>query len=436
VTDGTNGSSFVSSSFSFSSLLGETLVDGSGVETPTSSLDGKHVLIYFSAHWCPPCRGFTPSLAKFVAANKDKANFEAVFVSSDRDEDAFKEYLGTMGFRALPFADRSRKSTLSSKFKVQGIPTLVVVGPDGETITTKGREAVSKDPTAENFPWAPKTITQALFEPDSSGAEPEFVTTDGSKVTAASLKENDILGLYFSAHWCPPCRGFTPTLASWYKDKKPSAKPTMDIVFISSDKTSDEFESYHKEMGFPALAYSDRKRKEELSDVLGVEGIPTLVFIDPKTGKVLVKDGRSRVSGSPDEYPWPAKPVESVDIAIGDINDMKIALLFTDKLTSASAEEESSKSFGEAAKPFFDRNDDSIKFAHATEGSEWTDRLRGFFNMTRDTDGPESVQLVVTDIPNGLKYLWEGSGVPSTDDIRTFVDSVIAGSAKPMGLKD
>jgi nucleoredoxin len=393
-------------------------------------------MIYFSAHWCPPCRGFTPSLAKFVEANKDKANFEAVFVSSDRDEGSFKEYLATMGFRALPFADRERKASLSAKFKVQGIPTLVVVGPDGQTITTKGREAVSKDPTAENFPWTPKTILQALFDPDSSGAEPEFVAVDGSKVTAASLQENDVLGLYFSAHWCPPCRGFTPTLASWYKDKKPSAKPPMDLVFISSDKTKDEFDSYHREMGFPALAFADRKRKEDLSEVLGVEGIPTLVFIDPKTGKVLVKDGRARVTASPDEFPWPAKPVEPIDIAIGDINDTKIALLFTDKLTSAAAEEEATKAFEEAAKPFFALNDDSIKFAFCPESSEWTDRLRGFFNMTRDSDGPTSVQVVVTDIPNGIKYKWDGSGVPSTDDVRTFVDSVIAGSASPVGLKD
>ena len=48
--------------------------------------------IYFSAHWCPPCRGFTPELAKIYAQCKAEGkSFEVVFVSSDRDEASFAE---------------------------------------------------------------------------------------------------------------------------------------------------------------------------------------------------------------------------------------------------------------------------------------------------------------------------------------------------------
>ena len=49
-----------------------------------SGADLKYVGIYFSAHWCPPCRNFTPVLAEFYnAVNQNGKIFEVIFVSSD-----------------------------------------------------------------------------------------------------------------------------------------------------------------------------------------------------------------------------------------------------------------------------------------------------------------------------------------------------------------
>merc|ERR1711918_213184 len=91
-----------------------------------------HVMIYFSAHWCPPCRGYTPQLSE-AYAKSGKAGTETVivFVSSDRDQAAFDEYYGSMSFFALPFAARDQKSALSEKYGVRGIPTLVLLNGDG-----------------------------------------------------------------------------------------------------------------------------------------------------------------------------------------------------------------------------------------------------------------------------------------------------------------
>ena len=47
------------------------------------------------AQWCPPCRGFTPVLAKNYTDNYSAKGMEIVFVSSDRDEASFKSYPGT-----------------------------------------------------------------------------------------------------------------------------------------------------------------------------------------------------------------------------------------------------------------------------------------------------------------------------------------------------
>jgi thiol-disulfide isomerase/thioredoxin len=162
---------------SWSSLLGETLVvkaNGASSEVNTDShLDGKYVLFYFSAHWCPPCRGFTPTLATFYENLKTSGNvpFEIVFVSSDKDQGTFDEYYGTMPWAALPFAARDLKASLSSKFKVSGIPTLAVLDKDGTLITTQGRGKVSGDPTGANFPWLPESFQQELGNQFSSKSD-------------------------------------------------------------------------------------------------------------------------------------------------------------------------------------------------------------------------------------------------------------------------
>jgi nucleoredoxin len=55
------------------------------------------VAIYFSAHWCPPCRNFSPILEDFYAeVNDPDKRFEIVYVSSDKDQDQFNVYFESM----------------------------------------------------------------------------------------------------------------------------------------------------------------------------------------------------------------------------------------------------------------------------------------------------------------------------------------------------
>ena len=62
-------------------ILPAKLEDASGKEVDPSSLKGKTVGLYFSAHWCPPCRAFTPSLVKFRDKHAEE-DFEIVTVFS------------------------------------------------------------------------------------------------------------------------------------------------------------------------------------------------------------------------------------------------------------------------------------------------------------------------------------------------------------------
>jgi len=70
---------------SFEEIFGPNLLHGKTEVTTTASLAGaKFTGIYFGAHWAPPCRLFTKTLAEFYAnSNKDGRVFEVVFVSVD-----------------------------------------------------------------------------------------------------------------------------------------------------------------------------------------------------------------------------------------------------------------------------------------------------------------------------------------------------------------
>ena len=109
--------------------------------------------LYFSAHWCPPCRGFTPSLATFYKNIQSKKKFEVIFISSDQDEAAFNEYFETMPWKAVPFSDRARKQSLSQQFGVAGIPTLILLDENGAVLNKNARMDVLDDPEGEDFPW-------------------------------------------------------------------------------------------------------------------------------------------------------------------------------------------------------------------------------------------------------------------------------------------
>ncbi len=108
-----------------------------------SEVKAPVILYYFSAHWCPPCRNFTPVLAELYKKwNANGKQIEIIFVTSDRDEKSFNEYFATMPWLAIPFGDPSIK-VWKTKCEVSGIPTLAVIGTDGSVLTTDARDIVS-----------------------------------------------------------------------------------------------------------------------------------------------------------------------------------------------------------------------------------------------------------------------------------------------------
>ena len=122
---------------------------------------------------------------------------------------------------------------------------------------------------------------------------PELINADGEKVATSSLA-GKVIGLYFSAEWCPPCRAFTPELVK-LRDSKDDK---FEVVFVSSDQSPEAQQKYMKgyNMNWPAIPH-DSPLRQQLQVKYDVQGIPSLVIVDDQ-GNLITKEGRSEMSSS------------------------------------------------------------------------------------------------------------------------------------------
>lgn len=123
------------------------LAHSASKEVSVSSLTGKTIGLYFSAQWCLPSHKFTPKLISIYQKMKQKLSqqqedFEIIYVSSDRNDLEFDSSFNTMPWLALPFQDPTTKD-LTKYFDIRGIPSLIILGPDGKTVTKNGRSLIN-----------------------------------------------------------------------------------------------------------------------------------------------------------------------------------------------------------------------------------------------------------------------------------------------------
>jgi len=129
-----------------------------------------------------------------------------------------------------------------------------------------------------------------------------LVDSTGQPVKPSKLAKSKHVLLYFSAHWCPPCRAFTPELVKFYKRHE---KQGMEVVFVSGDRSEAEQLNYMKEANMPWIAVKyDSIGESQLKKFCG-PGIPCLVVLD-KRGSVVFD---SYVNG---EYVGPHKVLKDV----------------------------------------------------------------------------------------------------------------------------
>lgn len=270
------------------------LIRNNGDQVKIGDLAGKIVGLYFSGSWCGPCHRFTPELVEAYQELSSKGDFEVVFISSDRIDEAFDAYFAKMPWLAIPYSDSEKRKELKNLFQVRGIPHLVIIDGDGKVLSHEGDTIINYF-GSEAYPFTPERV-DALREKEAAEMKDQslssilvsrsrdfVISNNGNKVPISEL-EGTMVGLYFSINSHRGSADFTPKLVDLYRKVKDKGE-SFEIVYVPLDSEQESFEQGFCTMPWLSLPFHD-KICEKLARRFELRGIPTLVIIGPD-GKTL-----------------------------------------------------------------------------------------------------------------------------------------------------
>jgi thiol-disulfide isomerase/thioredoxin len=113
-------------------------IDGRHVDL--AKLQGKVVLVDFWATWCGPCVGELPHV-KAAYEKYHAKGFEIVGISLDHDKARLQEFVKSQGMAWPQYFDgKGWDNLISTKYGIRGIPTMWLIGKDGNLADTNARQ--------------------------------------------------------------------------------------------------------------------------------------------------------------------------------------------------------------------------------------------------------------------------------------------------------
>lgn len=110
---------------------------------------GKYVLVDFWASWCGPCRAENPNVLKAYNRYQDK-NFTVIGVSLDDKAEAWKKAIKEDQMPWTQVSDlKGFKNEVSTYYGINGIPSTLLVDPQGNIIAKDLRGAALTEKLAE-----------------------------------------------------------------------------------------------------------------------------------------------------------------------------------------------------------------------------------------------------------------------------------------------
>lgn len=164
------------------------------------------------------------------------------------------------------------------------------------------KQNISSTASVENTSPFVDYLGEVLYKWDAKQEQIHLVKT------MDALKNKDVIGIYFSASWCAPCRQFTPILAKFYTELLKNKKK-FEIVWVSRDNSEDSFVNYYHKMPWLAVPIDNLDAViQRIGEKFKMKGIPHFVILDGYDATVYSLDGRTLVMKDQYGLEYPYRP--------------------------------------------------------------------------------------------------------------------------------
>lgn len=179
------------------------------------------------------------------------------------------------------------------------------------TTTTTTATTMTTKPNTNN---KKKNKTVATTAPESSRNMVIFETIWGNEVWAkkkatnnkddsestitkvplqGALKQKEFVALYFGAQWSKVSTEFTPHLVNFYEQANVKNPNTLEIVYVSSDQSQEEFvQHYGRTMPWLSVVADDAdtvKKRNDLIPLFKAFRVPCMVLLHGPTGQFITE---------------------------------------------------------------------------------------------------------------------------------------------------
>ena len=147
------------------------------------------------------------------------------------------------------------------------------------------RVALSAFPTAIGSGYPLGVLVQGGEAPNPGERPPDFamLLPDGRYTTLAELRGRPVL-INFWATWCSPCRAEIPALLD-----AAQAYPELAVLAVNVSESAVQVSRFAEQFRMKVPVVIDPQGV--ISNLYGVSGLPTTVFLDPKGRVLAVRPG-------------------------------------------------------------------------------------------------------------------------------------------------